>query len=107
MTTETPILMSSQRYLDDETVEAKRANQDYAVTVSPVFEYEGSLYQVVIDGHHSLAAAKLDGVEPEITEATASDCDTIGLLDQSVELYLQAMYMDSDWYDAMTGRDIW
>jgi hypothetical protein len=101
------ILISSQRYLDDETVELKRSDRDYMVMVSPEFEYEGALYQVVIDGHHSLAAAKADGVEADVVEATKQDDDRLALIEKSAESYLEVSRVDSDWYDVMTGRDIW
>lgn len=103
----TTTLISSQRYLDDEVVEQKRSNGDYEVTVTPEFEYEGNIYRVVIDGHHSLAAAKIDGVEAEIVEATVRDDDRLAILGRSAESYLEMSRADSDWYDVMTGRDIW
>jgi hypothetical protein len=101
------ILISSQRYLDDEIVEQKRIDRDYMVTVTPEFEYEGNLYRVVIDGHHRLAAARLDGVEPEIVEATKQQDDRIALLGETAESYLEVSYVDSDWYDVTTGIGIW
>lgn len=98
------MLISSQRYLDDEIVQAKRDAGDYTVTVSPEFEVDGRIMRAVIDGHHSLAAAEEDGVEPEFVVASEQEDDRIALLAGSVDDYLEAAYVDSDWYDVATGR---
>ncbi len=74
--------ISSQHHLDDEIVAAKLAARDFEVMVSPVFEVAGATVRVVLDGHHSLAAAKLAGVAPEYTTATASDNDHVALIDR-------------------------
>lgn len=94
------MLISSQRYLDHDTVQAKRESKDYTVTVSPIFYIDGVAIRVVIDGHHSLAAAKADGVTPDFVE------DRINLLSKSIDEYLEASYADSDWYDVATGKVI-
>lgn len=100
--------ISSQRYLDDETVEAKRAASDYVVTVFTL-EYEGAMYSVVIDGHHSLAAAKADGAEPEYEEADGElyrqlqgELDDVG-----VEAFLESHYNGDEYYDVSTGVNVW
>lgn len=97
--------ISSQRHLDDEIVEAKRAAKDYAVTLGKVITVDGVDYQVVIDGHHSLAAAKADGVEPVYRVATATECDREAIED--VQQYLEAHWMDGDYYDVETGNNVW
>lgn len=96
-------IISSQRYLDDDIVQAKRAAGDYVITVSPEFEVCGEMVRVLIDGHHSYAAAIADGVKPEIAEADALQDDRIGLLPDA-DAYLEASYMGDDWYDISTGR---
>lgn len=98
------MLISSQRYLDDDIVQTKRETRDYVVTVSPEFEIDGVVMQAMIDGHHSLAAAKADGVEPEFVVATTLQDDRIGLIERSVKDYLEVCYIDTDWYDIATGR---
>ena len=98
------MIISSQRYLDDETVQAKREARDYVVTVSPEFEIDGVVMQAVIDGHHSMAAAAADGVEPEFVVATVQNDDRIFLLESSIDDYLVVCWMDSDWYDVATGK---
>lgn len=98
-------IISSQRHLDDEIVEAKRAAKDYAVTLGKIIVVAGAEYQVVIDGHHSLAAAKADGVAPDYHEATVTECDREGIED--IDTYLQSHWVDSDWYDVETGNNVW
>ena len=100
------MIISSQRYLDDNTVQAKRESRDYVVTVSPEFEIDGVVMQAVIDGHHSLAAAKADGVGPEFVVASLQEDDRIAILDRSINDYLEVCYMDSDWYDIATGKGV-
>jgi len=99
------MLITSQDHRDEETIEAKRAAKDYAVTVSPEFEIDGETYQVIIDGHHSFEAAKLDGVEPEFVIATAQDHDAIGMIQRGeIDHFLEAVYHGSDYRDAYTGK---
>lgn len=99
------MIISSQKYLDDEIVSEKRANKDYEVSISPVFKLDGEEFQVVIDGHHSLAAAKLDGVEPDFIEC---DNNSIDALDEGrIDDFLRQQRLDSDWYDIKTGKDVW
>ena len=99
------MLITSQDHRDEETIEAKRAAKDYAVTVSPEFEIDGETYQVIIDGHHSFEAAKLDGVEPEFVIATAQDHDAIGMIERGeIDQFLEAVYHGSDYRDPYTGK---
>jgi len=48
--TTTATLITSQHYLDDAIVAEKQLAGDYAVRVSPAFEFLGSTYRVVLDG---------------------------------------------------------
>lgn len=72
-----PLLITNQTYTDPQIVAAKRAEQDYVVQVSPVIvdEKTGARYRVVIDGHHSLEAARADGVAPALVEGGYGDSD--------------------------------
>lgn len=101
-------IISSQRYIDDEIVEAKRAARDYQVTLTPAFEVEPwGTVQVIVDGHHSLEAARLDGVEPVYTEATDQTADTIAMIETGrIDDFLATSRMDSDYYDVETGQDL-
>ena len=78
-------IISSQRYTNDEIVASKLASQDYTVTLSPAFAVDGIEYQVILDGHHSLEASRLAGVDPEYVEADKRTADTVALLSELVE----------------------
>ena len=100
--------ISSQHYLDDAIVAAKRAARDYTVTVSPAFAYDGEIIRVVLDGHHSLAAAKADGVAPEFVEADKQNNDRVALIERGEYAdFLELSYMDGDWYNIETGAYPW
>ncbi len=102
-----PTIISSQRYLDDDILDQKIADRDFEVQLSPVFEVDGEKYQVIMDGHHSYHATKAAGVEPNYYIQTVTENDRIALLDQDIEFFLEACYIDSDWYDITTGVLIW
>lgn len=57
-------IITHQRFLNEAKVQEKIDAADFVVNVTPPFEDEGKLYRMVIDGHHSLAAAKRAGVAP-------------------------------------------
>lgn len=100
-------IISSQRYIDDEIVEAKRIAKDYTVSLSPAFDLFGDRCQLILDGHHSLVAARLDGVEPEYRDLTESQDDNIGLLTAGkLDDFLTMTRIDSDLYDIETGHDL-
>lgn len=99
--------ISSQHYRDQDIINAKRAAKDYVVLVSPVFCHGGEEISVIIDGHHSHAAAIADGVEPDYVIADEIVCDKIALIGRDPELYLDASWVDGDWYNINTGRSVW
>lgn len=100
--------ISAQRYIDDDIVAAKLTSEDFEVSVSPAFLVDGwGEVRVITDGHHSLAAAKLAGVEPDWITQCASENDTIALLERGeIEDFLVLHRMDSDYYDVATGADL-
>ncbi len=101
------MIISSQKYLDDAIVAQKLAAGDFLVTLSPEFEVDGETYQTIIDGHHSLAAARLAGVSPEF-ETAGTENDNLIMLDNGrVDDFLEATYIDSDWYDIEDGVPVW
>lgn len=101
-------LITSQDYINDEIVAAKRGAGDYAIMVSPEFAYEGATYRVLLDGHHSLAAAIEDGVEPDVTEATATMSDNVALIAKGkIEDFLAVTHMGSDYRYALTHKYVW
>jgi hypothetical protein len=92
--------ITSQHHIDDEIVAAKLAARDFEVLVSPVC--------VVLDGHHSLAAAKLAGVEPEYITADATINDKVALLERGdIEGFLEVAWIDGDYYDVDTRESVW
>lgn len=100
MTTQT---ISSQRYLDDAIVQAKRDAEDYAVQVVFVV-VDGERYRVVVDGHHSLAAAKADGVKPEYELAAR---ELVAEAKRDGIAFLEAHHGGDDYYDVETGLNVW
>jgi hypothetical protein len=101
-------IITSQDHLDDAIVAEKRAAKDYECLVSPEFDIDGETYQVLLDGHHSLAAAIADGVEPELIVATAQQHDAVTmLLEGRVEEFLQAVHHGHDYRDARSGKYVW
>lgn len=104
----TATIISSQRHRDESIVAEKRAEKDYRVYISPEFEVDGERYAIVLDGHHSHEAARLDGQEPEYIEQTIQQNDAILLLQYGeVEGFLEVIQGDSDFYDINTGLDVW
>jgi uncharacterized protein len=61
-------LITHQRFLDEKKVAEKIAAKDFLVNVTPEFEDSGKKYRMIIDGHHSLAAAVRSGHIPVFTQ---------------------------------------
>ncbi len=101
------ITISSQRYLNDAIVAQKIEAQDFVVLVSPEFEVAGIVVRVVLDGHHSYAAAIEAGASPEFVEATGSDHDAVGVEQDNPDEFLTITHMGDDYYNIETGGDIW
>lgn len=101
------ITISSQRHLDSSIVALKVASRDYEVLVTPWFSAGGKLMRVVIDGHHSLAAANAVNVEPLYMIATPLHDDALDMLGTDPDGYLELRRIDSDYYNVATGRNIW
>lgn len=96
--------ISSQRYRDESIVQEKRESGDRVVSVVTI-DLDGTEYRVVVDGHHSLQYCIDDGIEPELVEVT--DSDTRSCADDDPQQWLENRYHDSDYYDILTGQDIW
>lgn len=76
-------IITNQSYLDEALVAAKIATQDFTVQLSPEFVTPaGKRYRVVIDGHHSLAAAVRSGNAPVFVEANYAGSDYCNALTQ-------------------------
>ena len=101
-------IITAQEFIDAAIVADKIANSDFTVQLSPAFEVNGEEFQVVVDGHHSLAAAIEAGVDAEFEIQTSRENDTIALLDDgNVEDFLETHIIDSEYHDAFTGVAIW
>lgn len=99
--------ISSQRYINEEIVSDKAEAADFEVLVSPVFEIDGEMMAVILDGHHSYHAAIEAGVTPEFVEATTQDHDAVALLESDVDTFLEAVHMGDDYYYVETGVTVW
>ena len=98
-------LITSQSYLDGVTVARKRRTSDYNVLLSPKFYVDGIGYQIVMDGHHALAAAKLDGVAPRFSIASKDD-RLVGLIEVDLEMFLLNAITDDLFFDVDNGQYI-
>lgn len=106
MSSKGPQVISSQRYRDDDIVEAKREAEDYDVYIYAI-ELDGVDYEVVVDGHHSLEAARLAGKEPNwlrIDDAVEREYNSEVKMYGTVEW---SHLNDSPYYDVHTGEDVW
>ena len=95
--------ISSQKFLDQNVVDEKIAAEDYTVLLATII-IDGNEVEVVIDGHHSLAAAKQAGVEPDYQYAVYNyqrEVECIGL-----DSWLEQHWIDCPYYDIETGTEI-
>lgn len=60
-------LVTHQKFLDDAIVQQKLENADFEVFVTPEFTIDGKQYRMIMDGHHSLAAAMRARIHPFFT----------------------------------------
>jgi phage-related protein (TIGR01555 family) len=73
-------LMTNQSFIDEAIVAQKIIEKDFTVQVSPVFRDEtGALYRIVIDGHHSLEAAKRCRMAPTLVEGDYAASDYVAV----------------------------
>lgn len=96
-------ILSSQRYLDEEIVEEKKAQiaveSVVLIPCSYVGYLDGEEYAIVVDKHHTMAAAKELGiiVKFDVTE----DSEKL-----TGDALLEARWIDSAYYDVETGMDV-
>ncbi len=100
-----PPLISSQRFLDRQTVLRKAAAFKVFIVRTLDLELRGRRYRILLDGHHNLAAAKLVGAEPtwrgpppkfQRIQRRTSPADFARLMINNLT--------DSDWYYVDTGE---
>jgi hypothetical protein len=96
----TMTIISSQRYLDRDTVETKKQQlvSVDSVTITIVDIQYNDMY-VLADGHHTLVAATELGIA--VSYQIVQDAERLIGVD-----YLDARRIDSDYYDVTTGLDI-
>lgn len=99
-------LITSQDFIDADVVAAKIKDGDFTVQVSPEFEINGETFRVILDGHHSFAAAIEAGVDSDIVEMSETDDDRVALINDP-EAFLAACWMDGEYRNAKTGAAIW
>lgn len=96
-------LISSQRFIDENIVAEKQAAEDYTVQYA-VVTVEGIEYMVVVDGHHSLEAAKRDGVAPDLEEC---ESETFSFAERNPDDFLIQHHHGDDYYYCATGKLVW
>ncbi|MBV4524393.1 hypothetical protein KVG88_30425 [Pseudomonas sp. SWRI74] len=100
-----PPLISSQRYLNPETVQRKAATFKQFIVSTATVELVGVRYRVLLDGHHNFAAAKLAGVEPTWRGPSPKMQRFIkrSTKDDLARFFINNL-TDSDWYFMDTGQ---
>lgn len=100
-------LISSQRHLDPEIVASKVEAGDF-VCSAYALEMGGTLYHVLVDGHHSYAAAREAGVAPKISLVSGplkSEYDA-EVEAKGADGWLADHWHDADWYFLATGKEV-
>lgn len=101
------IIISSQRHLNDDIVEQKveELKGEESVTLPIIYagECNGDQLYILIDGHHTYAAAKESDIKVRFEEFSKSErgYNNEWTLDETLE----NLWMDSDYYNIETGCD--
>lgn len=101
------IIISSQRYINHDIVEQKKELLDgqESVILPIIFagEYNGDELYILVNGHHTYAAAKELGVKVQFEEFSKGE---LGYSEKwTLEETLENLWMDSDYYNIETERD--
>lgn len=101
-------MISSQRHLDPEIVATKKEAGDFACSAYAI-DVNGETYLVLVDGHHSYAAAQEAGVAPEIAlvQGTLKAEYDAEVEAKGAEGWLADHYHDTDYYFLASGREVW
>ena len=91
-------IYTAQSYLDEVLIAEKQENKDYVITVELIPD-DDKMIPMLVDGNHSLEAARRDGVEPEIKIGERNHKD--------VESYVIAMRDLSNPVNIVTGEELW
>lgn len=93
-------IYTAQRYINDMIVREKQENKDYEITIEMIND-DGIEVAMVVDGNHSLEAARRDGVEPKIK--IGEDHHKNMTLVQYVESFNDL----SNPVNIITGKELW
>lgn len=100
------MIISSQSYLDynkvDEKISQLRNSDSVTLPVVKAGELDGESIFILVDGHHTMEAAKELGLSISFDEQSGKDWN----FDKnwSLEDALEANWMDSDWRNVETGK---
>lgn len=101
-------LVTSQEYLNQDIVNKKILDRDFDVQVSPEFQHNGRPMRVILDGHHSLAAAIKAGVEPKFVEQTGEDDKKVYALGIDSKTFLRAADSGTGkFFNFITKGEVW
>lgn len=91
-------IYTAQSYIDEAIVAEKQENKDYEITVEMIDD-DGVEIAMLVDGNHSLEAARRDGVEPSIKIGERNHKNLVD--------YVTAMNDLSNPINIVTGNDLW
>ena len=95
------MIYTAQSYLNEAIIEEKRTKKDYHAKYA-IFNDDGVDVNMLIDGHHSLEAAKRDNVSP-ILELTKNNFGKNYTLEQFVKSFNDL----SNPVNIETGEELW
>ena len=93
-------IYTAQGYIDEMIVREKQENKDYAITVEMIDD-DGVMVAMLVDGNHSLEAARRDGVEPTIKIGDDNHKN------MTLVEYVESMNDLSNPVNIVTGKELW
>jgi len=98
-------LITSQDYLEQRIVDKKIVDKDFRVQVSPEFDYNGSKYRMILDGHHSFAGALQTDTIPRFEQWSIAEEDAIRYLPDNAVEFMKSMQKESGDYRNVVTRE--
>ncbi|NRA92429.1 MAG: DUF1073 domain-containing protein [Psychroserpens sp.] len=99
-------LITSQNFLDQDIVDRKIEDKDYVVQISPEFKVDGKKYRLVMDGHHSFAAAMQSDKMPVFEQWSEHNEPVIGRISHNPQAFLDGMKKEGDYRNIITREKI-
>jgi len=100
------MIISSQRYIDqsivDDKIESLTGQTKIALPIMYAGDYDGDSVYVLLNGHHTAAAARELGIEIEYVPQERREWNWDP--EWSIEDALENNWIDSDWYNFETGE---